>query len=350
LFQTKALVGLDKACKLIIDGGSCRNLASKELCAKLKLKYIPHPHPYYIQWLSDNGEMKVSHMVQVDFEIGPYKDSIEFDVVPMMVCHLLLGRPWQFDRNVLHNGRANTYHLEFKGRKTNLQPMSPQHIVNESRQKTEVNLEHENERVSRRETITSVSESHLATPRVPHQSERVNSLVLLATKEDMRECREDPMAMPLVRMYKGEILVSNDMTPLPFGVSSVLQNFGNVFPEEVPTGLPPLCSIEHQIDFIAGTTLPNRAPYCTNPKETKEIQKQVQALLDKGYIRVSLSPCVVPVILVPKKDGTWRLCVDYRAINNITIRYRHPIPRLDDMLDELSGAAIFSQIDLRSGY
>ncbi|KAK1617406.1 hypothetical protein QYE76_022923 [Lolium multiflorum] len=83
LFQTKALVGPDKACKVIIDGGSCRNLASKELCAKLKLKYLPHPHPYYIQWLSNNGEMKVSHMVRVDFEIGPYKDSIDFDVVPM---------------------------------------------------------------------------------------------------------------------------------------------------------------------------------------------------------------------------------------------------------------------------
>ncbi|KAK1627653.1 hypothetical protein QYE76_001968 [Lolium multiflorum] len=82
LFQTKALVGPDKACKVIIDGGSCRNLASKELCTKLKLKYLPHPHPYYIQWLSDNGEMKVNHMVRVEFEIGPYKDSIDFDVVP----------------------------------------------------------------------------------------------------------------------------------------------------------------------------------------------------------------------------------------------------------------------------
>ncbi|KAK1664798.1 hypothetical protein QYE76_052957 [Lolium multiflorum] len=71
LFQTKALVGPDKACKVIIDGGSCRNLASQELCTKLKLKYLPHPHPYYIQWLSDNGEMKVNHMVRVEFEIGP---------------------------------------------------------------------------------------------------------------------------------------------------------------------------------------------------------------------------------------------------------------------------------------
>ena len=169
-------------------------------------------------------------------------------------------------------------------------------------------------------------------------------------KEDIEEFRNDPTAMPLVLMYKGEVLVSNDMTPISLGVSNVLQDFDDVFPEDVPAGLPPLRGIEHQIDLIPGATLPNRAPYRTNPDETKEIQQQVQALLDKGYIRVSLSPCAVPVILVPKKDGTWRMCVDCRAINNITLRYRNPIPRLEDMLDELSGAAVFSKIDLRSGY
>jgi hypothetical protein len=124
----------------------------------------------------------------------------------------------------------------------------------------------------------------------------------------------------------------------------------NVFPSELPPSIPPLRGIDHKIDLVAGASLPNRVAYKANSEETMEIQQQVQDLLDSGYIHEILSPCSVPVLLVPKKDGSWHMCVDCKAINNITIHYRYPIARLDDMLDELSGDVIFFKIDLRSGY
>ena len=116
----------------------------------------------------------------------------------------------------------------------------------------------------------------------------------------------DPSVMHFVLVYKDTkvMLTTNDLNTLPSAVQSLLQAYDDVFPEEVPPGLPPLRGIEHQIDFMPGASLPNRPPYRTNPTETKEIQRQVHELLDKGYVRESLSPCAVPVILVPKKDGT----------------------------------------------
>jgi hypothetical protein len=155
----------------------------------------------------------------------------------------------------------------------------------------------------------------------------------------------------IVLMYKEALLCTNDLVgALPSVIISLLQEFEDVLPKEVPYGLPPIRGIEHQIDFISGVSIPNRPPYRSNPKETKELQRQVRELLEKGYVRESMSPCAVPVLLVPKKDGTWRMCVDCRAINNITVKYRHPIPRLDDMLDELHGSCVFTKIDLKSGY
>ncbi|XP_057469634.1 uncharacterized protein LOC130758701 [Actinidia eriantha] len=183
IFYTRCYVK-DKVCSVIIDGGSCTNVASTTMVDKLGLPTILHPKPYKLQWLNNSGELRVTKQVLVAFRIGKYEDEVLCDVVPMQAGHLLLGRPWQFDR----------------------------------------------------------------------------------------------------------------------------REFEDVFPDEMPHGLPPIRGIEHQIDFVPGASIPNKPAYRSNPDETKELQRQVSELLEKGYVRESMSPCAVLVLLVPKKDGTWRMC------------------------------------------
>ncbi|GKV41981.1 hypothetical protein SLEP1_g49444 [Rubroshorea leprosula] len=123
-----------------------------------------------------------------------------------------------------------------------------------------------------------------------------------------------------VLLYKGAYFNTNELNDsLPSVVKSLLQDFKDVFPEDIPNGLPPIRGMEHFIDFTLGATIPNRLAYRSNPNEMKELQKQVEELMKKGHVRESMSPCVVPVLLVPKKDETWHMCVDYHAVNKITI-------------------------------
>ncbi|KAA3483679.1 reverse transcriptase [Gossypium australe] len=135
------------------------------------------------------------------------------------------------------------------------------------------------------------------------------------------------------------------------GVSGVrtVRDFEDVFPEKLP-GIPPDREVEFGIDLLPGTTPVSIAPYRTAPKELVELKVQIQELLDRGFIRPSVSPWGAPVLFVKKKDGTMRMCIDYRQLNKLTIKNKYPLPRIDDLFDQLKGAAVFSKIDLRSGY
>ncbi|KAL0536641.1 hypothetical protein IC582_025599 [Cucumis melo] len=129
----------------------------------------------------------------------------------------------------------------------------------------------------------------------------------------------------------------------------VVKDYPDVFPEELP-GLPPHREVEFAIELELGTVPISRAPYRMAPAELKELKVQLQELLDKGFIRPSVSPWGAPVLFVKKKDGSMRLCIDYRELNKVTVKNRYPLPRIDDLFDQLQGATVFSKIDLRSGY
>ncbi|GJZ07045.1 putative reverse transcriptase domain-containing protein [Tanacetum coccineum] len=129
----------------------------------------------------------------------------------------------------------------------------------------------------------------------------------------------------------------------------IVQNFPEVFPEDLP-GLPPTRQVEFQIDLIPGVAPVARAPYRLAPSEMKELSDQLQELSDKGFIRPSSSPWGAPVLFVKKKDGSFRMCIDYRELNKLTVKNRYPLPRIDDLFDQLQGSSVYSKIDLRSGY
>nr|GEU70018.1 putative reverse transcriptase domain-containing protein [Tanacetum cinerariifolium] len=130
---------------------------------------------------------------------------------------------------------------------------------------------------------------------------------------------------------------------------SIVREFLEVFPKDLP-GLPPARQVEFQIDLVPSAVPVARSPYQLAPAEMQELSTQLQELSDKEFIRPSSSPWGAPVLFVKKKDGSIRMCIDYREQNKLTVKNRYPLPRIDDLFDQLQGSRVYSKIDLRSGY
>jgi hypothetical protein len=277
---------------------------------KLELETTDHPSPYKVSWLQKGHQVSVTKQCLVEFNIGGYNDKVLCDVIPMDVCHLLLGRPWKYDRNVVHDGRMNTYTLEKDGRTHMLL------LIKDKEVRPEVS----------------------------------NTILLMSGKELLTEMekKEDPQFF-VVRKPR-IVLTSTRVDDLPDEIQELMEEFANIIVDELPHSLPPMRSVSHHINLMPGASFPNKAVYRLMPQKNDEVKNQVQELLDKGLVREILSLCVIPTMLSLNKDGGWRMCTDSRAINKITIRYRFPLPRMDDLMDSLSGANYFSKIDLKSGY
>jgi hypothetical protein len=177
-----------------------------------------------------------------------------------------------------------------------------------------------------------------------------NTILLMSGKELLMkmEKKKDPQFF-VVRNPR-IVLTNTRVDDLPDEIQELLEEFVDIIVDELTHSLPLMRRMSHHIDLIPGASLPNKDAYRLTLQENEEVKRQVQELLDKGLVRESLSPCAVPTVLSPKKDGGWIMCIDSRAINKITIRYRFPLPRMDDLMDCLSGEKYFSKIDLKSRY
>ena len=133
-------------------------------------------------------------------------------------------------------------------------------------------------------------------------------------------------------------------------IPAILEEFADVLSQKLPKGLPPRREMDHHIELEPGSTPQAKAPYRLNLNERTMLKESLEELISQGFIRPSKSPYGAPALFVSKKDGTLRLCADYRALNKQTVKNRYPLHHMDDLFDSLSGSTVFSKVDLRSGY
>ncbi|XP_051150168.1 uncharacterized protein LOC127264709 [Andrographis paniculata] len=246
--------------------------------------------------MSDEGVVRVDKQARVTFSIRGFSDDVFCDVCRMTACHLLLGRPWQFDRRVLYNRYKNQISFSKDAKKLSISSLPSEAVRRDAKYLC-------------RSMRDVVKQKGAATTVSAKSSGGDDSKILLSLKELNKEIRQnsnqDEGSYFYILLLKDILVIDFDsfahLSP-PF--VDLLKEFEDVFPNDIPPGLPSLQGIKHRIDFVPGASVPNRPAYKCNPKESEEIRRQVQGLLDKGWVRESLSPCAVSVLLVPKKDNS----------------------------------------------
>ncbi|GJV48426.1 putative reverse transcriptase domain-containing protein [Tanacetum coccineum] len=160
------------------------------------------------------------------------------------------------------------------------------------------------------------------------------------------------IGMDWLSKYHARIICDEKIFHIPINGETLIirvREFLEVFPKDLPS-LPPVRQVEFQIDLMPGTSPVARAPYRLAPLEMQELSNQLQELADRGFIQPSTLPWGAPVLFVKKKDESFRMCIDYRELNKLTVKNHYPLPRIDDLFDQLQGSSVYSKIDLISGY
>jgi hypothetical protein len=232
--------------------------------------------------------------------MGAYQVQLSPRVVPLGGYDLILGQPWLQAANPVINWSSGTVRILQPGRKDYL-------------------------------------ELHACKP----AAGPIPVLSAAAFHQEMQH--GEPVYIALVQ----QATTHGDTDPR---VQAVLRDYPDVFPTELPQDLPPARPTDHTIPLVPGHPPPYRPPYRLAQDEQDELRRQLTDLVERGLVRPSSSPFGAPVLFVRKKDGSLRMCIDYRALNKLTIKDKYPLPRIDDLLDRLHSAKLFSTLDLWYGY
>jgi len=300
--------------RVLLDSGATCNFIHPDVLDRLRCKPTVMRDPVVVS-LGDGSQVETYQMaegLQLEWKKG-LGHRINCCVFPIRSYDLILGMPWLEEHNPDINWSQRELRLS----------------------------------IGRRILLVKAAEKQAG-------EQRLMKIELLTKRQLQRTLKKDKEAQ-LFLLFCGTSQSGSTMEGRQgtgqdlFSAEWLLREYSDVL-RDLPDKLPPKRRVEHPIDTIPGAKEPHRAPYRMSQAELDELKRQLDELLRKGWISPSVSPYGAPCLFVKKKDGTLRLCVDYRALNEITVKDRFPLPRVDDLLDRLVGAKIFSHIDLRKGY
>ena len=290
--------------KILLDSGATGNFISKKLAKKLNVIITPTKAIRTIKMANKSSEEVNSRIQNLQYQIEEYSDKDNFDVIELDHHDLIFGKKWLKKVNPIIDWVKNTVTVQMDGKDL---------VLN------------------------------------THHSKKSSPMIEYISNMQMRRiARKKNQQIFLCLLRNSDI--ENQLKQIDSRVQPLLESYLDVFPEELPEGLPPVRAVDHKIELLPNSQPYSRGIYALSQFQLKTLWNELNKLLRLGLIQPSLSPYGAPVLFVAKKDGTLRLCVDYRALNKMTIKNRYPLPRIDEMLDRLYQAQFFSKIDLRSGY
>jgi hypothetical protein len=325
---------------ILIDSGSTGNFISNQLVDLQRINTQQANRPTEVT-LADGSKQLTNRIARnVNVKIKGYEEQIDLMVLTLNGYDAILGMPWLKHANPHINWKEQTVCVTTPTGKFHLNDMKKSKTNESKRKKPRIEKDEFEDYIQHDSKLL-----FLSAKQANKAVRRKDEMYLVYMKEDMN----------VEHVINGleidtQATLTDEDRQLRLEEEQLCQKYSDVFPDDLPARLPPKRAVDHEIDLVPGSAPPSRPTYRLSPPEMDELKKQLQDLIDHGFIRPSVSPYGAPVLFVKKKDGSMRMCIDYRALNKITIKNKYPLPRTDELFDRLHGKKWFSKIDLRSGY